>query len=52
MIKNTIYSFENEGKKLYVEFYTEEIVRFYYGAEIRESITDAVILKPGRNNFV
>ena len=46
MIKNTIYSFENEGKKLYVEFYTEEIVRFYYGDEIRESITDAVILKP------
>ena len=45
-MQKDIYVFENKGKKLYVKFYTDEIVRFFYGDKIKESITDAVILKP------
>jgi len=44
-VQKNIYVFENKGKKLYVEFYSDEIVRFFYGDKIKESITDAVILK-------
>lgn len=45
-LKKSIYVFENEGKKLWMKFYNDEIVRFFYGDEIEKSITDAVILKP------
>lgn len=45
-MEENIYVFEGNNKKLYVKFYNDEIVRFFYGNRIKESITDAVILKP------
>lgn len=36
---------ENKGTKLFIQFYTDKIVRFYYGDDIKKSISDAVILE-------
>lgn len=34
------------SKKLFIRFYSEKIVRFFYGDRIKENISNAVILEP------
>lgn len=44
-MKTNLHIFKNKEINLFIQFYTDKIVRFYYGEKIKKSISDAVILE-------